>query len=320
LGGARGNEPELWPEGYREPMEGEKGCMDRREFAKAIVGAAAGSALVGGAPSLSQGGLNSPLIEFSVMLWTVYGEMPFEEKLERVADAGYEAVELVLEFEKWTDEEIRRVNGKKRRLGMHFDTMAGMKIAAADPRRRTENLEEMKRLLVIAEKLESPSIIVLSGNRMENVGRETQHASCVEFLKSAGDLAAKRNVTVLLETIDAVENPHVYLTTVTEAAEIVRKADHKNVKMLYDFYHEQIAAGNLIAKLEKNIDIVGLVHIADVPGRHEPGTGEINYTNIYRKLAELKYRGHMAMEFLPGSNPTESLRKAREMAAKAMAG
>jgi hydroxypyruvate isomerase len=85
------------------------------------------------------------------------------------------------------------------------------------------------------------------------------------------------------------------------------------VKFLYDFYHEQIAAGNLIEKLEKNIDLVGLVHIADVPGRHQPGTGEINYASIYRKLAELKYKGYAAMEFEPQGDPVAALRAAQEM-------
>ena len=63
------------------------------------------------------------------------------------------------------------------------------------------------------------------------------------------------------------------------------------MRVLYDVYHEQREFGNLIEKFEKNIEQVGLVHIADVPGRHEPGTGEINYLNIYRKLAQLNYRG-----------------------------
>ena len=58
------------------------------------------------------------------------------------------------------------------------------------------------------------------------------------------------------------------------------------MKFLYDFFHEQISEGNLISKLEKNIELVGLVHVADVPGRHEPGTGEINYANIFRKLGQ----------------------------------
>ena len=65
---------------------------------------------------------------------------------------------------------------------------------------------------------------------------------------------------------------------------------HPRVKFLDDFFHEQISEGNLIEKLEKNIDKLGLVHVADVPGRHEPGTGEINYANIYKKLADAQVR------------------------------
>ena len=98
----------------------------------------------------------------------------------------------------------------------------------------------------------------------------------------------------------------------------MREVNHPRVKFLYDFYHEQISEGNLIAKLEKNIAQVGLIHVADVPGRHEPGTGEINYANIYHKLAQLKYRGYVAMEFEPAGDPVVSLRKAREEAIRAV--
>jgi hydroxypyruvate isomerase len=87
---------------------------------------------------------------------------------------------------------------------------------------------------------------------------------------------------------------------------------------LYDFYHEQRGAGNLIEKLEKNIDLVGLVHVADVPGRNEPGTGEIDYRNIYRKLGELKYDKFVTMEFYPTQDPVGTLRKARLEARQAM--
>ena len=91
------------------------------------------------------------------------------------------------------------------------------------------------------------------------------------------------------------------------------------MRLLYDLYHEQIAAGNLIEKLEKSLPHLGLVHVADVPGRHEPGTGEINYTNIFRKLAELNYTGMVAMEFHPSGDPVTQLRAAREMALRATA-
>ena len=138
-------------------------------------------------------------------------------------------------------------------------------------------------------------------------------------MKRAADAAAKKNVTVLLENIDPEENPKYFLTSVNEGFEIIGEVNHPNVKFLYDFYHEQISEGNLIEKLEKNIDKVGLVHVADVPGRHEPGTGEINYANIFRKLVALGYKNRAAMEFLPTSDPVTSLRAAREYVAAATA-
>jgi len=93
-----------------------------------------------------------------------------------------------------------------------------------------------------------------------------------------------------------------------------------NVRVLYDFYHEQRGFGNLIEKLEKNIDRVGLIHVADVPGRHEPGTGEIDYPVIYRKLAELHYDRWIAMEYYPTGEPVASLKQARVSALEAMRG
>ena len=153
---------------------------------------------------------------------------------------------------------------------------------------------------------------------MEGVSHEAHHNACIEALKPAADMAAKENVTLLLENIDQEENPKYFLTSVAEGFEITRKADNPHVKFLYDFYHEQISEGNLIAKLEKNIDQVGLVHIADVPGRHQPGTGEINYANIFRKLAELKYDRYAAMEFMPSGDPVATLRAAREQLTQAV--
>jgi len=247
------------------------------------------------------------------MLWTVYKDLPFEQRLEKVAEAGYQAVELVKEFENWTDADFRRANSKKRSLGITFDATAGVWTGTADPAARDKFVADLKNFLPIAEKLECPAIIVLSGNRVEGLSHDAHHEACIEALKRGADLAAKQKAALLLENIDQEENPKYYLTSVAEGFEIVRKVNHPNVKFLYDFYHEQIAEGNLIEKLEKNIDLVGLVHIADVPGRHEPGTGEINYANIFRKLAELKYDRYAAMEFEPAGDPVAALRSAREL-------
>jgi len=291
--------------------------MNRREFTKAVAGTALGAALPASPLSAETSHPSEP-IKLSVMLWTVYRDSPFEERLEKVAEAGYHAAELVREFEKWSDADFRRFNAKKRSLGITFDATAGVWKGIADPAARDGFLSDLKSFLDVAEKLECPGVIVLSGDRIENLSHQAQHDACVEVLKRSADIAAQRNVTLLLENIDPEENPKYFLTSVAEGFEIVRKVDHPHVKVLYDFYHEQIAEGNLIEKLEKNIDCVGLVHIADVPGRHQPGTGEINYENILRKLAELKYTNYAAMEFEPVGDPVSALRSAREMAVRSM--
>jgi hydroxypyruvate isomerase len=127
-------------------------------------------------------------------------------------------------------------------------------------------------------------------------------------------------VRLLLECIHVEERPNYFLTSAAEAIEVVRAVGHPQVQFLYDIFHEQMGFGNLIEKLEKNIDIIGLIHVADVPGRHDPGTGEVNYGNIYLKLAELNYRKMVAMEFLPMGEPVAALRKAKEQVWSAVQG
>jgi hydroxypyruvate isomerase len=300
--------------------------MNRREFSQKVLGTTLGMAAalphwtpdrVAAAPSNAATETPFPL---SIMLWTIYRDLPFGQRLEKVAEAGYSAVELVGEFKKWSDADFANFNRKKRELGITFDATSGIDRSLTNPSEREAFLADLQSLLTIADRIECPAVIVLSGNKVSELSHAQQHQSCVEALKRTADAAEKKNVTVLLENIDPEENPNYFLTSVTEGFEIVAEVNHPNVKFLYDFYHEQISEGNLIEKLEKNIDKVGLVHIADVPGRHEPGTGEINYANIFRKLATLGYKNRAAMEFLPTSDPVASLRAAREYVAAAIGG
>jgi hydroxypyruvate isomerase len=259
----------------------------------------------------------STQIEISVMLWTVFRDLPFERRLEKVAEAGYRNVELVGEYEKWSNDDFARANGKRKELGIHFDCTAGLKHGLCDPAQREALLAELKATLAIMERIECPAIILLSGNIVPGLSPDEHKQSCIDGLKAASSLVEGKKISgesvrLLLETIDPEENPRYYLSSMNTAFEVVRAVNHPQVRALYDFFHEQIAEGNLIEKLEKNIEFVGLVHIADVPGRHQPGTGEINYGNIFRKLAELKYDRVVAMEFLPTGDPVAQLRDARE--------
>jgi hydroxypyruvate isomerase len=253
------------------------------------------------------------------MLWTVFRDLPFEQRLEKVAEAGYKNVELVGEYKKWSEEEFKRANAKRKELGITFDATAGLKYGVAQPGDHDAILAAVREELKDMERLECPSLIILSGNVVPGMPRQVQHDSCVEALKKASAIVEGKKINgepvrLLLETIDPEENPKYFLTSMTEGFEVIKSVNHPQVQMLYDFFHEQIAEGNLIGKLERNIQHVGLVHIADVPGRHEPGTGEINYENIFRKLGQLKYNRIVAMEFRPTVDPVRKLRETREMA------
>jgi hydroxypyruvate isomerase len=289
--------------------------MNRRQFSQLVATASLGHVLPRGYAQTSPPQSGS---RFSVMLWTLEKQAPFDRCLEIVAEAGYQGVELTGQFQKWSSDETRRVMAKMRALGLTFDMLSGVKAGFADPAGATEFMAQVTAQMKAAKELESPQINLKSGNRIDSVSRSVQHAASIENLKRAADLAAANQVQIVVEPIDPLENPNMYLTSVSEAFEIIRAVDSPQVRVLYDFYHEQRAYGNLIEKLEQNIDLVGLVHIADVPGRHEPGTGEIDYANIYRKLAQLKYNKFITMEFYPTQDPVATLRKARVDAQQAM--
>lgn len=298
--------------------------MNRREFGRNIAGLAAGAAAGSAAAAMPfHAEVRSEAAEagevpfhLTVMLWTVFRGQPFAQRLDKVAEAGYKAVELVDEFKGWSKEEFAAARRKKKELGFDFDATAGVWHALADANDREAFLKAVRDFIPTMQELECTRLILQSGDKVPGVSPEAMRANCIETLKRGGEIAAQNGIELLLENIDPEENPKYFLTSSAEGFEIVRAVGNPHVLFLYDFFHEQIAEGNLIEKLEKNIDVTGLVHVAGVPGRHEPGTGEINYPNIYRKLAELGYKRHVAMEFLPKGEPVAALRAAREMALK----
>jgi hydroxypyruvate isomerase len=276
--------------------------MNRRIFAR---NAAAALALPAGlrrnAFAGEQAGSSDGAARFSFMLWALEKQFPFDRCLEIVASAGYQGVELTGEFQKWSPAEMSRSLSRMKGLGLVVDSMSGVRAGFAVPQETELFFSQFAEHLQFAQKLSCPQVILLSGNR-----------------KRAGEMASKARIEIVIEPIDLLENPTIYLASVTDAFEITRAVAMPSVKVLYDVYHEQRSFGNLIEKLEQGFDQLGLIHIADVPGRHEPGTGEVDYTMIYRKLAALGYKHWIAMEYYPTEEPTASLRRMREAAQAAM--
>ena len=256
---------------------------------------------------------------FSVMLWTLETKLPFEQRIAKVAEAGYHAVELVNEYNGWAGPDFARARQQFHRLNMVVDACSGIDASLCDPAQRELLLQQIRAKLPVLSELECSRLILLTGNVVPGLTHEQMHANCVESLKRAAEICSVQKVEILLENIDPEENPKYFLTSVAEGFQIIREVNRPGVRFLYDFFHEQLSEGNLIAKLDKNLELIGLVHVADVPGRHAPGTGEINYANIFRKLGQLGYSRYIAMEFLPTGDVVTELRNAREYAQKYLA-
>lgn len=282
--------------------------LNRRSVAKMLVQGALGTAA---SPAWARANEPRKAPRLSCMLWTLEKLAAFDQCLEMVAGAGYQGVELVGEFQRWSPDETRRMMARLGQLGLVVDAASGVKTGFAVPDQSEAFLAEFRAHLRAMQGVQCRRAILLSGPVVSGISASAQKEAAVRNLAKAADLAAQQQVEIVIEPIDPLENPTIFLQSVADAFPIARAVDRHNVKVLYDLYHEQRGFGNLLEKLENNIDMVGLIHVADVPGRHEPGTGEIDYGTIYRGLAERGYSGWIAMEFYPTRDAVETLRAAR---------
>ncbi|MGI4756820.1 MAG: TIM barrel protein [Janthinobacterium lividum] len=296
--------------------------MNRRDFNKLSLGAAVAPLIPGtnAWASAAAAPPNNGGHQFSLMLWTLKKELTFEQRLQIAADAGMDSVEVGNEYEKWTDAEWTSNLAKLQSLGLKVDSAVPGRNALADKSKRGALHDDLVKAIPGCKRLGCSQFIYTAYTRVPEQTPEQQRAAIVDTLKYAADLLEKDNIEIVLEPIDLLEYPKEAVPSVAEAFEIVRAVGSSKVKVLYDFYHEQRGSGNLIEKLEKNIDLVGLVHIADVPGRHKPGTGEVNYGNVYRKLAELKYSRVIGFEWQYLGDPVAELKAERLQAIATMNG
>jgi len=119
-----------------------------------------------------------------------------------------------------------------------------------------------------------------------NLTRRQQLKNAIANLKAAASFLEKSGVTLLIEPVNPINHEGFFVRKSAEGAHILREIGSPNVETLYDFYHQQLTEGNLTGNAEEYLDTIGFFHVGNVPGRHEPGTGEINYRNIFRLLDE----------------------------------
>ena len=191
------------------------------------------------------------------------------------------------------DEKLRNEFG---RVGM---------LTADSPALFTEVIQES------LEALKPLDISVLAVGPMqtiEGLSREEQEENMIECLKKVKPIVDASGVKLAIEPLNPlIDHVGCYLSTSEQAYRIVRAAG-EGFGVLFDIYHQQITEGNLINNIKAGIDVIHHFHVADVPGRHEPGTGEINYANVIKTIDSLDYKGYVGCEFMATTNAAEASR------------
>jgi hydroxypyruvate isomerase len=251
------------------------------------------------------------MVRLSVCVEMIFTELPFLERIGAVADSGFEA----FEFWGWRNKDVDAILRSKKEHGLAISSLSvdpGGRIV--DYSTKDVFIKGLRDSIEVAHKLGCERLIVTTGNEMIGVPRVVQHQNIVKILKEAAKLAENANVTLVLEPLNVlVDHKGYYLYSSGEGFEILREVGSPNIKLLYDIYHQQITEGNLIDTITKNIKLIGHFHAADVPGRHEFGTGEINYSNVLKRIDELGYGGFVGLEFMPLVESREALRAVRRV-------
>jgi len=267
---------------------------------------------------LAQAAPETPRLRLSVRVEPVFRGASLPQAMEKVAEAGYQG----FEFGNWRDQDPVAITKLKEKLGIECACLVGNRavnpkgMTLVDPADRDAFLAEIRASTEAAQRFETTRLVTLTGNELPGLPRETQHRSIVEGLKRAHDVVALHGVTLIVEPLNTlVDHQGYYLNHTAEAFEIMREVGSPNVKILFDIYHVQIMDGNLIDTIRKNIAAIGHFHVGDVPGRHEPGTGEINYANVFRAIRDTGFRDFIAMEYMPSKDSMATLAEVRAMAA-----
>jgi hydroxypyruvate isomerase len=267
--------------------------------------------------SLAKGAGAPNRFKLSVRVEALFRNMNLEQMMEKVAAAGYQG----FEFGNWRAQDPAGITKLKNKLGLECACLVGNRavnpkgMTLVDPADREGFLAEIKASTEAAKRFETTRLVTLTGNELPGVPRAAQHQSIVEGLKAAHDVVAPHGVTLIVEPLNTLVNHQgYYLNHTPEAFEIMREVGSPNIKILFDIYHVQIMDGNLIDTIRKNIAAIGHFHVGDVPGRHEPGTGEIHYGNVFRAIREAGFRDFVAMEYVPAKDPMATLAEVRAMA------
>lgn len=251
----------------------------------------------------------------SVCIEMIYTEYPFLDRIKIAADEGFDAVE----FWNWDNKDMPAIKNAVNQAGIEIAAFQSNKGGTLiKPSQRKNFISGINNSLEMANRMNTKKMFILTDElgddrsvkyQFPELTEEEKYESVFDGLKELAPFVEAANVTLVLEPLNIlVDHAGYWLNSSAVGFNLIRKLNSPNIRLLFDIYHQQITEGNIIDNLTKNIDLIGHVHVADVPGRHEPGSGELNYKNILGQLSKVGYSGYVGLEFEP-SIPTKEAAK-----------
>jgi len=249
---------------------------------------------------------------FAANLTMMFNERPFIDRFAAAAQAGFKGVEYLFPYEhdKSALKQALAENGLTQVLHNlpAGNWQAGERGIGCHPDRVKEFNEGVDRAIDYATTLGCSQINCLAGIPPAGADPSEVRATFVGNLQRAGSKLKAAGIRLLIEPINTRDIPNFFLSHTSQAIEIIRAVGSDNLFLQYDVYHMQIMEGDLTKTIERQLPHISHMQVADPPLRNEPGTGEINYTNLFREIDRLGYTGWIGCEYKPAGRTEDGLR------------
>lgn len=250
----------------------------------------------------------------------IYPELAIEQRIEKVAAAGFRGIE----FWDWRDKPLDRISSRCAELGLSVTCMSGHRAGSLlDPNEFSTYEDELVSSIAAAQRLSCSNLMLLTNplgsegkvlNTYPAITEERKLDNCLNALSRLIPRAEEHGICLLLEPLNTIiDHPGYWLDDADRAFAIIRSVGHHGIRLLYDLYHMRIMGRDVYEDLESNLDLIKYIHAADVPGRHEPGTGEMDYLSIFRLLESVGYDGTIGFEFSPATSSDAALTEIRRL-------
>jgi hydroxypyruvate isomerase len=248
---------------------------------------------------------------FAANLSMLFTEVPMLERFERAARAGFSKVEMQFPYEATAAAVRDRLVSNRLTMVLHNlpagDWAAGDRGIACNPARVAEFRAGVAKGIEYATTLGVPQLNCLAGKPGDGTTDAQARTTLVANLRYAAAQLKAAGLQLLIEPINNFDVPEFWLNRTELAVSVLDEVGADNAFVQYDVYHAQRYEGELAATISKHLDRIGHIQVADNPGRHEPGTGEINYTFLFQHLDRIGYRGHIGCEYKPAGSTEAGL-------------